>query len=106
VAGGNLYIFTTGGEFILDLGVFPREMDLFGAEAAWRISPWLAVVEDVLQRTIDWASIILQLNDYSYMQMPLDVLEDYFRDGEEARVLEVLEVEAEAQLLVEQVSSE
>ena len=106
VAGGNLYIYTTGGEFLLDLNVFPRELNLFEADVAWRISPWLAVVEDVLQRTADRASIILQLNDYSYLQMPYDVLEDYFRDGEESRVLEVMAVEAEAQILVGQVSGE
>ncbi len=65
VAGGNMYIYTTGGEFILDLGVFPEELNLFEAEVAWRISSWLAVAEDVLQRTVDRASIILQLNEYS-----------------------------------------
>ncbi len=97
-----MYIFTTGGEFLLDLGVFPRELNLFEAEVAWRISPWLAVVEDVLQRTFDRASIILQFNDYSFQQLPLDVLEDYFRDGEASRVLEVLAVEAEAKLVVGQ----
>ena len=100
VAGGNMYIYTTGGEFILDLGVFPEELNLFEAEVAWRISPWLAVAEDVLQRTVDRASIILQLNEYSYQQLPYDVLEDYFRDGEEAKVLAVMAVEAP--LVIEQ----
>ncbi len=100
VEGGNMYIYTTGGEFLLDLGVFPRELNLFEAEVAWRISPWLAVVEDVLQRTVDRASIILQLNEYSYQQLPFEVLEDYFRDGEETKVLAVLA--AETPLVVEQ----
>lgn len=95
-------MFTTGGEFLLDLGVFPMELNLFEAEVAWRISPWIAVVEDVLQRTADRASIILQLNDYSYQQLPHEMLEDYFRDGEESKVLAVLIREAEAQLVVGQ----
>ncbi len=79
VSEGNLYIFTTGGEFLLDLNVFPGELNLFEAEVGWKLSPWIAVAEDVLQRSVDRASIILQLNDYSYMQVSSGLLEDYFR---------------------------
>lgn len=98
VSGGNMYIFTTGGEFVLDLGVFPSELNLFEAEAGWKLSPWIAVAEDVLQRSVDRASIILQLNGYSYKQVAFDVLENYFRDGDETPVL--LEVEERVPLVV------
>ncbi len=78
---------------ILDLNVFPRELNMFEAEVAWRISPCIAVVEDVLQRTADRAGIILQLNDYSYTPLAGELLEDYFRDGDDAGLLVALEVE-------------
>lgn len=91
VSGGNLYIFTTRGEFLLDLNVFPRELNMFEAEVAWRISPWIAVVENVLQRTVDRASIILQLNDYRSLDVPQDLLDDYFREGDDSKVIIAVE---------------
>ena len=104
VSEGNLYIFTTGGEFLLDLNVFPGELNLFEAEVGWKLSPWIAVAEDVLQRSVDRASIILQLNDYSYMQVSSGLLEDYFRDGDESHVL--LEAEERIPLVVRVESGE
>ena len=94
VAGGCLYIFTTGGETLLDLKVFPSELNLFEAESSWRISPRLAVVEDVLHQTAERAGIILQLNEYRATVVPVDVLESYFLDGVENTILEVLRAEA------------
>ena len=90
VAGGNLYIYTTGRDRLLDLGVFPKELNLFEAESAWRISPWIAVVEDVLQRASEMAQIILQLNDYERINLPPQTLEHYFLDGDEYSLLETI----------------
>ena len=99
VADGCLYIFTTGGEELLDLKAFPLELNLFEAESSWRISPRLAVVEEVLHRTAERAGIILQLNDYRQTEVPVDILEGYFLDGDEAAVVEAIAVEAEIQLV-------
>ncbi|MCJ7732454.1 hypothetical protein MUP51_09075 [Candidatus Bathyarchaeota archaeon] len=97
VTGGNLYIFTTERDRLLDLGVFPKELSLFEAESSWRISPWIAVVEDVLQKASEMAQIILQLNDYEKINLPLRALEHYFLDGDEYSLLEtVREMGAEA----------
>lgn len=90
VAEGNLYIYTTGRDRLLDLGVFPKELNLFEADSAWRISPWIAVVEDVLQRAIEMAQIILQLNDYERVSVPVPALEHYFLDGDEYSLLETI----------------
>ena len=90
VSGGNLYIFTTGQDSLLDLGVFPRELNLFEAESAWRISPWIAVVENVLQKAAEMAQIILQLNDYERISLPAQILEHYFLDGDEYSLLETI----------------
>jgi len=99
VAGDCLYIFTTGGEALLDLRAFPSELNLFEAESSWRISPRLAVVDDVPQRTAERAGIILQLNDYRHADVPLNILEGYFLDGDEAALVEAIAVEAEVQLV-------
>ncbi len=82
VEGGNLYIFTTGTDAMLNLNSFPRELDLFEADTSWRVSPWVAVVEDVLHRQLDRAQIVLRLNGYEKASLPKGVLESYFVDGE------------------------
>ena len=99
VAGGCLYIFTTGGETLLDLKVFPSELNLFEAESSWRISPRLAVVEDVLHQTAERAGIILQLNDYNHAEVPVDILESYFLDGDETALVEAITLKAEVQIV-------
>ncbi len=103
VTGGCLYIFTTGGETLLDLRVFPSELNLFEAESSWRISPRLAVVEEVLHRTAEMAGVILQLNDYRHTEVPVDILDGYFLDGDEAPVVEAIAVEAEIQFVTSEV---
>lgn len=90
VADGCLYIFTTEREMLIDLKVFPAELNLFEAESSWRISPWLAVVEEVLHMTAEKAAIILQLNDYSHAEVPVELLEGYFLDGEDSMLLEAI----------------
>ena len=90
VTEGNLYIFTTGSDRLLNLGVFPSELNLFESESAWRISPWLAVVEGVLQKAAEMAQIILQLNEYEKINLPVKILEHYFLDGDEYSLLETI----------------
>ena len=97
LSGGNLYIFTTGRDRLLDLGIFPKELNLFEVESAWRISPWVAVVEDVLQKAAEMAQIILQLNDYEKINLPARILDHYFLDGDEYMLLETIrEISVEA----------
>ncbi|MCW4050972.1 MAG: hypothetical protein NWE89_14680 [Candidatus Bathyarchaeota archaeon] len=104
VDGGNLYIFATGGDLVTNLDMFPSGLNLFEAEQAWRISPWVAVVEDVLRSQVEKAQIILQLNGYVKTDAPSEALESYFRAGDEQQLLEViLEHEIEAPELVTRV---
>jgi len=88
VEQGNLYIFTTGPDVMLSLGSFPGELGLFGADMAWRVSPKVAVVEDVLQRQLERAQIVLRLHGYEEVSLPREALEAYFVDGLEHRVVE------------------
>jgi len=88
VEGGNLYIFTTGTDVMLNLNSFPGELGLFEADASWRVSPWVAVVEDVLHRQLDSAMIVLRLHGYEKASLPKGALESYFVDGRESIVIE------------------
>jgi hypothetical protein len=90
VEGGNLYIFTTGTDVMLNLNSFPKELDLFEADTSWRVSPWVAVVEDVLQRQLDSAMIVLRLHGYEKASLPQGALESYFVDGRESIIIEML----------------
>ena len=42
--GGNLYIYVTRGDSLIDLKYFPNELNLFTAESAWRIKDKMAIV--------------------------------------------------------------
>ena len=88
VDGGNLYVFTTGKDVLINLNSFPRGLGLFGADMGWRVSPWVAVVEDVLQRQLENAQVVLRLHGYEKTSLPREALEAYFLDGHELRVVE------------------
>ncbi len=90
VEDGNLYIFTTMGEAMLNLNAFPAELNLFEAESSWRISPWIAVVEDVLQRQLERAQIILRLHGYERVDVRREALEAYFLEGDERRLIQTI----------------
>jgi len=98
VEDGNLYIFTTMGDVMLNLNAFPGELNLFEAESSWRISPWVAVVEDVLHRQLENAQIILQLHGYGRVNAQKEALEAYFLEGDERRLMQMITV-AEAELV-------
>lgn len=87
---GNLYIFTTGLDPLLDLHAFPRDLNLFEAESAWRISPRVAVVEDILQLNAEKAKIVLSLHDYEEVKISSVKLEEYFLDVEEEILIDGL----------------
>jgi hypothetical protein len=85
---GNLYIFTTGTDSLIDLYVFPRELNLFEANSAWRISPRVAVVEDILHRTAEKAKIVLNLHEYEEVIVESERIESYFLDSDEGNLIE------------------
>ncbi|MBA7468338.1 hypothetical protein GH157_01980 [archaeon] len=62
--GGNLYIYVTRGDSLIDLKYFPNELNLFTAESAWRIKDKMAIVNDADEANVDKAEIILSLSCY------------------------------------------
>jgi hypothetical protein len=95
---GNLYIFTTGTDLLLDLFAFPRELNLFEANSAWRISPRVAVVEDILHRTAEKAKIVLSLHEYEEITVESERIESYFLDAYEGNFIKGLALKLDLHL--------
>lgn len=82
--GRSLYIYVTQDDVLIDLDFFPKEMNLFDTEAAWRIVDRMAVVNDADETSIDKAEIILSLNSFRRWDHPEELLEQYFALGDES----------------------
>ena len=90
--GGNLYIYVTRGDSLIDLKYFPNELNLFTAESAWRIRGKMAIVNDADDANIDKAEIILSLNSYKRWDHSAEILEQYYASDDEQILQEKPEV--------------
>jgi len=81
--GGNLYIYVTRGDSLIDLKYFPNELNLFTAESAWRIKDKMAIVNDADDANVDKAEIILSLNSYKRWDHSAEILEQYYAADDE-----------------------
>ena len=90
--GGNLYIYVTRGDSLIDLKYFPNELNLFTAESAWRIKDKMAIVNDADEANVDKAEIILSLNSYKRWDHSAEILEQYYAADDELILQEEAEV--------------
>jgi len=90
--GGNLYIYVTRGDSLIDLKYFPNELNLFTAESAWRIKDKMAIVNDADDANVDKAEIILSLNSYKRWDHSAEILEQYYAGDDEQLLQEEPEV--------------
>ncbi len=90
--GGNLYIYVTRGDSLIDLKYFPNELNLFTAESAWRIKDKMAIVNDADEANVDKAEIILSLNSYKRWDHSAEILEQYYAADDELLLQEEAEV--------------
>ena len=90
--GGNLYIYVTRGDSLIDLKYFPNELNLFTAESAWRIKDKMAIVNDADEANVDKAEIILSLNTYKRWDHSAEILEQYYAADDELILQEKPEV--------------
>lgn len=90
--GGNLYIYVTRGDSLIDLKYFPNELNLFTAESAWRIKDKMAIVNDADDANVDKAEIILSLNSYKKWDHSAEILEQYYAGDDEQLLQEEPEV--------------
>ena len=80
---GNLYIYVTGDDSMLDLKLFPSELNLFESESAWRAHDRVAIVNDVEAVLLDRAEVILNLNGFRRRDIEEELLESYYAQGDE-----------------------
>ena len=81
--GNNLYIFVTGDDEMIDLKVFPPELNLFGAESDWRVNDRVAIIRGAKEENLDKAEIILELNGFTKRDLDEELLERYFTRRDE-----------------------
>ncbi len=86
--GRNLYIYVTRDDPMIDLKIFPPELNLFESESAWRIKNKMAIVNNAEESDIDKAEIILSLNSFKRWDHPEEILEAYYTDGDESTLNE------------------
>jgi energy-coupling factor transporter ATP-binding protein EcfA2 len=82
--GNALYIYVTEGDEMIDLRVFPSELNLFGAESDWRVNDRVAIIRGAEEESLEKAEIILGLHGFNKRDMEEEVLERYFAGGDEA----------------------
>ncbi|UCD44381.1 MAG: hypothetical protein JSV27_09655 [Candidatus Bathyarchaeota archaeon] len=82
--GRNLYIYVTRNDTLINLKYFPPELNLFEAESSWQIHEKVAIANDVKERNIDKAEIILSLNSYMRWDLPEETLMRYYNGGDES----------------------
>ncbi|KYH38382.1 MAG: GTPase subunit of restriction endonuclease-like protein [Candidatus Bathyarchaeota archaeon B23] len=108
--GSTLYIYVTEGDRMIDLRIFPPELNLFGAESDWRVNERIAIIRGVEEESLEKAEIILGLNGFLEREMEEELLERYFASGDETAlgapapiipVGEVILPEAQAPMEVE-----
>ena len=75
---------------MVDLKLFPPELNLFESESSWRINDRMAIVNDAEESSLDQAEIILELNGFRRRDLEEGLLERYFTLGDEAILTERL----------------
>jgi len=80
---GSLYIYVTGGDEMIDLKLFPPELNLFDTESSWRINNRTAIVNDADETSLDKAETILGLNGFKRRDIDKELIENYFAMGQE-----------------------
>jgi hypothetical protein len=81
---GDLYIYVTKNDPMVDLSLFPRELELFDHAEPRRVNGKMTVVKGSAERNIDKAEIILSLNGFKKRDLPREILEQYYDSGDEA----------------------
>jgi len=81
---GDLYIYVTKNDPMVDLSLFPPELGLFDHAEPRRVNGKMAVVKGAAEINVDKAEIILSLNGFEKRDLPKEVLVQYYDSGDEA----------------------
>jgi len=80
---GSLYIYVTGKDEMIDLKVFPPELNLFESETSWRVTHKIANCSGTDEFALERAENILQIQGFTRKDYDRVVLENYFLLGDE-----------------------
>lgn len=80
--GKNLFIYVREKGNMIDLDLFPEEIELFGPESAWRLNNKAVIVSDAKERSLDRAEAILKENGFRRWDHAEEVLVHYFSLGD------------------------
>ena len=78
----NLFIYVREKGTLIDLNLFPDELELFGSESAWRITNRMAIVSDAEESSLNKAEVILQEHGFKQWDHPEEILVNYFALGD------------------------
>lgn len=80
--GRNLFICVRERGDMIDLSLFPDELELFGPECAWRLNNKAVIVADAEEENLNRAEVILEKNGFRRRDHPEELLVNYFARGD------------------------
>jgi len=80
----TLYIFKTRKDEYIDLHSFPESYNLFETESSWRLSPWIAISNNVSPENLKKTGTLLELELHVRVFVDKELLETYFLGGDES----------------------
>lgn len=80
--GRNLFIYVRERGDMIDLDLFPEELNLFGPESAWGLNNKAVIVSDAEEGSLDRAEAILEENGFRRWDHDEEVLVHYFSRGD------------------------
>ena len=78
----NLFIYVRERGDMIDLDLFPEELELFSPESAWRLNNKAVIVSDAEEGSLDRAEAILEVNGFRRWDHDEEVLVLYFALGD------------------------
>jgi len=82
--GGDLYIYVTMNDPMVDLSLFPPELDILDHAKPRRIKEKMAIITEAAEANADKAEIILSLNGFRKRDFERETLEHYYVHGDES----------------------
>lgn len=86
---GGLYIYVTGSDELIDLTLFPSELNLFESDASWKISPNMAICNAVSNETFKKAEEIIKKQGFKRRILKSRTLENSFLTGRRIKLSEL-----------------
>ena len=87
IHGDTLYIFKTIKDEYINIQSIPESYNLFETESSWRLSPWIAISNNVSAENLKKTETLLELELHVRVFVDKELLESYFLDGDESGIV-------------------